>query len=64
VKSQEVYSQNGERYIGKKKFPRKIMIRETKLYQAVSTSRYHGLTRQPNSLGSVEGREDWCGRML
>jgi hypothetical protein len=58
VKSQEIYSQNGERYIGKKKFPRKIMIREAKLYHAVSTARYHGLTRQPNSLGPVEGRED------
>jgi hypothetical protein len=51
VKFQEINTQNGKRYIGKKKFPRKILILEPKLYQAVSPARY-GLTRWAKQLGT------------
>jgi hypothetical protein len=40
VKSQEVYIQNGERYICQKKFLRKILILEAKLHQEISPARY------------------------
>jgi hypothetical protein len=39
VGSQKIHAQNRKSYICQKKFPRKILILESKLHQAVSPAR-------------------------
>jgi hypothetical protein len=39
VRSKKIYAQNRKSYICKKKFPRKILILESQLHQAVSPAR-------------------------
>jgi hypothetical protein len=53
--SQKINTQYGESYICQKKFPRKILILESKLHQAVSPAGYE-LTCRAKQLGT-RGRQ-------